>query len=648
MRSLKKPLLLKRKNKFIRPKYLLACILILAWGVRFAYLLEVRHSADFYLLSPGMDEYNYDRLAYSLARGDWLSPQLVYCLSLYPGFLAFIYVIAGRSLLAIRIVQLLMGTACSGLTYLLGKRTLGAGRGLLAALIVALYGMAVFHETLLIPTTLALFTSLLVLVWWSRLQGSKSPRDWFIGGILLGLSSLAAAANLLFAVILIFFWPIREKKERRLSALLKKGAAAGLGMLLVILPFSLRNFRSSGSSVFLSAHAGINFYLGNNPESNGGFKAPRFLTPSAAGIIRDSNRVAEAVYGRRLNPGKVSRFWFKQGLSYLVRHPFNCLRLWLKKIRLFLSPREYCDVGSSRLDGCGELRIHGIPFLKFGWLAPWVYLGFFLSYRQRKKSLLLYLFAAAQIAGVMLFFHQARARLILLPVGALWAAESFYFFRKILAERRFKLAAGCLLLLVILYALLGSQPRVEMRSETNLLITAAQEEMEEGDYPAAREKVETALRINPDLGGAFIILGDIFSAGGEIEKAAGYYARAKRRQPRDPGPHLRLARLFMTISDWGKAGAELEGAWQVDPLCGEAHSLAARIYFERGEREEEIKEYRKALGLNPNSVKDMNNLAAAYAQKGDLAGAIFLWQRALRISPASRQVRSNLKKALES
>lgn len=628
-------------------KYLLAAILIIALGVRIAYLMEVRFSPRFYELPRGMDEYNYDRLAYDLSRGEWSSDRIIYSLPLYPVFLAFIYTVWGRSLLAVRIAQLLLGTASCGLLYLLGEQTLGRGRGLFAALIMALYGMAVFHELLIIPTALAVFASLLALVWWSKSMDEDSARRWFIGGLLLGIASLASAANLLFGIILICFWQSRKGKKRKIP-ILPKRAASALGMLLVIAPFTLRNSRAGGGFLFLSAHAGINFYLGNNPESNGGFRTPPFLTPSASGIIRDSARRAEAISGKNLNPGQISRFWFRKGLGYLIRRPLKWVKLWLKKILLFIDPREYCDVGSGWFAESQGIRIGRIPLLKFAWLAPWILAGCFISYRQGRGSLLLYIFSGAQLAGVMLFFHQARARLVFIPVGALWAAESLFFFRKILIEKKIRKAAAFLLLLALYYVVFFSLPRQQMRSESNLLITAAQQELSGKNHEAARGKVEAALRINPELGGAYLILGEISFSAGDTKKAEVYYRRSKLNQPGDVGPYLGLARLFLKREDLEGAAAQLNAARSLDPLCGQAHSLAARIHFNRGENEKEIAEYRKALSLNPNSTEVLNNLAAAYARGGDLASAIPLWRRALQVAPDSERFKASLGKARRS
>jgi len=377
-----------------------------------------------------MDEFNYDRLAYALSQGEWLSPALSYCLPLYPALLALGYGIVGRNLFWVRILQLLLGTASCGLTYLVGKNILGKGKGLLAALFLALYGTAILHETLILPTSLAIFTGLLVLIWLSTPRTGDHLRVWFVGGILVGLSGLAAASHLLLAAGLVCFWKPRSGGEGRTRSLWPRRAALISGLLVILGVISARNYLAVGDIIPLSAHGGINYYLGNNPEANGGYLTPSILTPSATGIIRDSRRIANLTTHKNLSPAQVSAFWFRKGFAFIFNNPGEMAGLWSKKILLFFSPWEYCDIGDLPEKSCNDVRLFGIPLLKFSWLAPLILGGLFLSYRQRRKMLILYLFAGAHVIGVTAFFYQARARLLLLPVFALWAAMEATWGRK--------------------------------------------------------------------------------------------------------------------------------------------------------------------------------------------------------------------------
>ncbi len=226
-----------------------------------------------------MDQYNYDRLGYSLNVGRPFFPGTVYSLPGYQTFIFSVYFLIGRSLFAVRVIQAMAGALAGGLLFLLGRKTVGRTAALLAAAVFIVYGPALIHESLIIPTIPAIFFSLAALVWWVYLPGKNQLLSLLAGGIFLGISSLFSAANLLFSFLVLCFYLPRIEKGR--GGMLKKLFAAGAGIVIIVLPFILRNFRPAQGFVPLTAHSGINFYIGNNPESDGTFSPPLFLTPSA-------------------------------------------------------------------------------------------------------------------------------------------------------------------------------------------------------------------------------------------------------------------------------------------------------------------------------------------------------------------------------
>ena len=117
--------------------------------------------------------------------------------------------------------------------------------------------------------------------------------------MLLGLSILFSASNLLFSLFLVSLWIPWTNHKFPLLRWRIVGVIAGI--LVAVVPFMLRNNLLSRGSIALTAHSRINFFIGNNPEANGGFLIPAFLIPSATGIIRDSHREAESRAGRKIS-----------------------------------------------------------------------------------------------------------------------------------------------------------------------------------------------------------------------------------------------------------------------------------------------------------------------------------------------------------
>ncbi len=90
--------------------------------------------------------------------------------------------------------------------------------------------------------------------------------------------------------------------------------------MLPILPVTLAN-TLSGDFVLIASQGGVNFYIGNNPESD----ALRAVVPGTRtdwwGGYNDAIFMAEEALGRKLKPSEVSRYWYGRGLEFLWVFP---------------------------------------------------------------------------------------------------------------------------------------------------------------------------------------------------------------------------------------------------------------------------------------------------------------------------------------
>ena len=612
-------------------------MVLLALAVGGIYQLERAYDPARYDFPAGMDEYNYDRLAAATAAGRSFFPGAIYSLPGYPALLTLIYRAGGRSPDLVRVIQVLLGALGCGFTFLVGRRLFGSGGGLLAGLILALYGPAVFFQGRLLPAAAALSFSLAALAWWIYPPKTDSYLSWAAGGIILGLAVLFAPGNLFFALFLLLFYLPRRLDPA--PGLFWRETLTVLGILAVLIPFGVRNSRRAGGVVPLTAHSGINFYIGNNPEANGGYRTPLFLTPSATGIVVDSRREAERRTGRELTPAGVSRFWLLEGLRYLAAEPGRGLWTWLKKLGLTFSPREYLDIGGEA--GGGAIRILGIPLIPFWVLLPPALLGLFLLPRDNSARRPLFAYFSAQLLAILLFFHQGRTRLLLVPVLAVLSAGTGRFLWRKLRAGQLGRAVVTAVALALLALVIRGRGEAEMRSRTNLLIFQAQREIMEGKENAGQKMVEWALELHPELGGAELVLGAAAESAEDPAAAESYYRRAAGKEPFNPTPALRLSALFLEEGEAEKAETAARAALEIDPLSWRAHSLLADTARERGDREEVYRRLVRAVELNPNSARDQLNLALYYREESDNVLAGYHGQRAKRISGYSTGERRN-------
>jgi len=145
----------------------------------------------------------------------------------YPLFLAGIYLVLGKSILAVRLVEALLGGLIAVLIAVIGKKTLGLASGLAAGAIWALYPLAVFLAGLVYPETL--ITVLLagaVALLLSTLGEARvaRPVPMLLAGLLLMLATMAkpvVAATFLGICAWLVIW--RGRRSLRPVGLLVAG-----------------------------------------------------------------------------------------------------------------------------------------------------------------------------------------------------------------------------------------------------------------------------------------------------------------------------------------------------------------------------------------------------------------------------------------
>src|SRR3954453_2389610 len=106
---------------------LLFALLALALVLRLAHGWAVRNESFFAWLV--MDSQEYDRWAREIAAGDWLGSQVFFQAPLYPYLLAVLYVLCGRSLDAVYLVQISLAVAGCYALYRAGREMGGEGAG---------------------------------------------------------------------------------------------------------------------------------------------------------------------------------------------------------------------------------------------------------------------------------------------------------------------------------------------------------------------------------------------------------------------------------------------------------------------------------------------------------------------------------------
>ncbi|UCF05413.1 MAG: hypothetical protein JSV33_16130 [bacterium] len=441
-------------------------ILVLGLVVRIIYFLQLRASDLGDVLS--LDSSFYRELASALSSGGGLPAGALTFNPLYPAFLAFVFRLFGEGLNAPRLVQMCIGLVTIYLVYLSGRRLAGYGRkgrpdgelvGLVAAGMTLCYPHLILYEGSLLATSLVTFLMVasfaLSLVCDQDLTGGREARIlsrrvplWFVAlilGAVLGAGALGRPNLFFILIIAIPVWFLFRCRQRSRGILLALVTLAGAVILL--LPPIVYNASQTGRFVPVTAHGGINFYVGNRPGARPIYKPPDWMRRDMQGAIQDSKMRAEQETGRSMTRAEASNYWFRLAVRGIVSDPGGWLKLLGEKLRVFWNGIEIPDIVdiSFYRDACPVLRFLILPFAV---ISPLSILGLIILARGTKNRSIVYLYVGVSLASVLVAYVSSRYRIPAVPILILCAALYVsWVVNGVLAGRNTRvLASGALLI----------------------------------------------------------------------------------------------------------------------------------------------------------------------------------------------------------
>ena len=583
-----------RRVANLRSPYLGGLVFVLALAVRVAYVFELDASPLF--VHPAVDAKTYTHHAARLAAGHWLGvgEGPFWQPPLYPYFLGVVKVLAGESFFyAVRLGQALLGALVCAMSWWIGRVLFNPAVGLLAGLGAALCGPLIFFDGELLPACLATFVNLLALVVLLRVW--RRPSRWgFLGaGAAFGIGALAVPTVLAFAVAvpIVLLWVSRP---------VGWAGAFVLGVLLAIAPVAWRNWAIGGDGVGISYNAGINLYIGNNPDYAAtvairpGWEWDDLVTqPARAGIER---------------PSAKSAYFAKRAWSYIREAPTEWLGLMGYKLGAFWhgdergrnQPIYFWRAYSTVLSA--TLWKAGIAF-PFGVVAPLALWGMLLSVRRVGPTWPL-LYALSYGLGVIAFFVAARYRVPVLPVLVVFAAYGLWtLWQWGRAGCWRSLGLGSVVCAAFALAANSHLTPMDLEGDAAIHYNLGNAYAAASDNQRALAAFERSVAKDPEYWQAWLNLGGIKGVLGDLPGAGEIFARLTREVPKRAEPWLNLAHVRIAQRD-------LAGAFR----CYEA-----------------------ALAANPKLLRVYVEMIRLYGQVGDWAQAAHILQRAVDNVPAERE-----------
>lgn len=369
-----------------------------ALAVRICHILEISSYARPYYLDIINDAWIYDKWGMEIAAGNVIGKDVFYQDPLYPYLLGLIYSVFGHNLFAVILIQSLIGSLTSVLVFLIGAKVINKAIGFFAAMIWATYPPIVFHEGLIMKEGLVVFLVTFVIYMLLLAKDSGYYRYWFLGGIAVGLSALTRG-NILLLIPFVLLWAVLEFR----STFVKTFFLFIAGLLIVLLPIAVRNKFVGGQFVLTTAQAGQNFYWGNNEEVVGSFlPGPSFARMDPQYEREDFYNEAVRRAGKAMNASEVSRFWFKEGIDFIVKNPGHYAWLEYQKVLLLFNKTEISDNYS-------YYYYKGFStVLSFSPVNSWLIialglLGMVFAFGNRDRFSLLYIFIISYSLSVILF-----------------------------------------------------------------------------------------------------------------------------------------------------------------------------------------------------------------------------------------------------
>jgi len=583
-----------------REKLFLVGLFLFSFILRLIYLLQVKSNPFFYNLS--LDPLFHDLWAQAIANGDWIGQGVFFRAPFCPYFLGIIYKIFGHDLFLTRLIQHLIGSFSVILIYLLARKLFDRRVAVIAGLLAATYWILIYFEGELLLDFLLVFLGTLLLLQLYRASDRPTFWNWFLAGIVLGLFAITRPNILAFAPFILLWLLIYFRKSKSWLVCIKYWLCVGIGATLVIFPVTLRNYLVGQDFVLVASQGGINFFIGNNPYSDG----TSAVVPGLGDDwdYADAVVLAEQEVGHKLKPSQASNYFYRRGWDFILKEPGKSLPLLWKKFYLFWNKFEVSNNQNTYFFQRYSWLLRILP-IGFWLVGPLAILGMIYSLRHFRKYSLLLFYVFSYMLTVVFFFVADRFRLPVIPVLIIFAG----------------------------FALVTMWDRLRTRAYLYLILPVSVLIM---TFWFSNSNFYNLSSYN--FAQSYFGLGNIYLKQNRLENAIAYYDSALTFNPNLPRVHLNLGIIRLRQGKLDSAGAEFARVLLLNPYEEKAYNNLSTIYRLKKEYAKAAQFAKAAVQLRPNYGTAYSNLSLAYQalNLGDSAQQVL--KQGLMILPNDQQL----------
>jgi tetratricopeptide (TPR) repeat protein len=163
-----------------------------------------------------------------------------------------------------------------------------------------------------------------------------------------------------------------------------------------------------------------------------------------------------------------------------------------------------------------------------------------------------------------------------------------------------------------------------------------------GDTDRAQLLLEEAVRENPDLTMARVLLGDLYKKKDDYRHASDQYEAAVKLDPYSSKNYYDLAVVYQFLDRLQEAATAYLKSLTLSPRDLKSNVNLGVVYLAMGRNDDAVKQLEKATQIDPRSGDAWCNYGAALESSGELTKAESAYRMAVELSPDQTIAMTNL------
>lgn len=565
---------------------------LMSFVLRLWLVLSMRNQPFSWPSPQVIDSWYYHNWAQQIVKTGFRGDDVFFLRPLLPYLLAPFYALLGPRFLPFQLFQCLLAAASCLLLWDITRRLFNRTAAALASFGFALTAILVFYTGAVLYVEITTLLSLLT-VWLMLVAGTRFWR-WLLCGLAFGLLVICRPEFLvLLPAFLIWLWRTRVHVRFTLAM----SAAA----LVVVAAVPVRNYLVARDPVLFTAHSGINFYYGNNPEADGTWQPTGNLEKSIGFSHEKLQQVSRTIDGKTLPWSQASAYWLGKAFRFIFSQPLAFLKLLGRKLLLFLSNYEvpnnyYPDPVRA---SSPPLRL---AFLDYGLCLAGAALGMALAWRHRRRVAPLYFVVAAFLFSSLAFYVLSRLRAPLIPFLLAFAGFALAELWRAFRSRDTRRVVVGLLVIAVGYAGSNLIPANRRDYATQGWTQLGNIWLEHRQAGPAIAALRRALEFDPANVNARYSLVQVYAGMGKVNEAQRELAALADAAGSGQGSRLfqmAQARVAIARRDFPIAAALYQTVLQQDPGNAEAWYLLGLVHVSTGDFESAADALGRAVQLDP-------------------------------------------------